>query len=262
MKSLLHARLFSLRIGLYQFSPGIITTIVTAGLLYIMLRMGMWQWEKGEYRANLEQTVAARKDLSPIDWYLLPDKPEQWKYLPVRLHGHFDNARQFLHDNRIVNGRSGYNVYTPFITDSGDVLLINRGWLPLGRTRQDLPDISVTEQPVTLTGLVDTVPEKGVVLADNLHNGDNWPVVLQYLDIEELSAMSGYPLQDKIVWLKPGTEHGYYREYPSINLNSAKNTGYAFQWFAMSIALLVIYIVVNTRKLETEHPASEQNSTR
>ena len=260
MKSLLHARLFTLKLGLYQFSPGIITTIITAALLYLMLWMGMWQWQKGEYRAHLEQTVAARKDLAPIDWYLLPEQPELWKYLPVRLRGHFDSSRQFLHDNRIVRGRSGYNVYTPFIAEGGQVILVNRGWVPLGRTRQDLPDIRVTEAPLTLTGLVDSVPEKGVLLADNLHQGGRWPMVLQYLDVKELSAMSGYPLQDKIVWLAPDNEHGYYREYPSVNLDSAKNTGYAFQWFAMSIALLVIYFVVNTTRLDKQTQSNTEKN--
>jgi surfeit locus 1 family protein len=248
VKALLHARLVNLNIGLYQFNPGIITTIITAGLLYIMLWMGMWQWEKGEFRQNLEQTVAARKDLAPIDWYLLPAEQQQWKYLPVQISGRFDNARQFLRDNRIVAGRAGYDVYTPFITNSGEVLLLNRGWLPQGRTRQDLPDIEVTQQEVTITGLVDSLPEKGVILADNVHQANSWPRVLQYLDIAEMNAMTGYTLLDKIVWLKPDTDYGYYREYPSVDLQSAKNTGYAFQWFAMSVALSIIYIVVNTKK--------------
>jgi cytochrome oxidase assembly protein ShyY1 len=33
-----------------------------------------------------------------------------------------------------------------------------------------------------------------------------------------------------------------------LKLDSTKNTGYAFQWFAMMAALLVIYIAVNTKK--------------
>jgi len=33
-----------------------------------------------------------------------------------------------------------------------------------------------------------------------------------------------------------------------LNLNSAKNNGYAFQWFAMSFALLMIYFFVNTQR--------------
>ena len=35
----------------------------------------------------------------------------------------------------------------------------------------------------------------------------------------------------------------------SSKLNAAKNNGYAFQWFAMSVALLIIYLVVNTKRM-------------
>ena len=35
---------------------------------------------------------------------------------------------------------------------------------------------------------------------------------------------------------------------PVINLDSAINNGYAFQWFAMMSALLSLYFVVNTKK--------------
>ncbi len=250
MKSLLHARLLTLNIGLYQFRPGVITTIVTAALLYLMLWMGNWQWEKGQYREHLEQTVAARKDLQPVDWTLLPEKPEQWKYLPVKIEGRFDTERQFLHDNRILNGQAGYHVYTPFKAKNGDVILVNRGWVALGRTRQELPDIGVSEQVTHIVGLVDTPPAKGVLLSGDLHRNQRWPMVLQYIDIDELGAMTGYNLENKIIWLKPGTDHGYARQYPSVDLQSAKNTGYAFQWLAMSLALLIIYIVVNTKRRE------------
>lgn len=220
-------------------------------MLYLMLWLGNWQWEKGEYREYLEQTVQHRKDLEPTELHLLPAAAEARKYLPVVLTGRFDDRHQFLHDNRIVRGRSGYNVYTPFITDTNKVLLVNRGWLPTGRTRQEIPDIDVSTEQTTIYGLVDSYPEKGFVLSDNAHQGTTWPLVLQYLDHEETGAISGYDLLDMIVWMKPDTEHGYYREYPSVDLDSAKNTGYAFQWFAMSFALCVIYIVVNTRKIRT-----------
>jgi cytochrome oxidase assembly protein ShyY1 len=51
-----------------------------------------------------------------------------------------------------------------------------------------------------------------------------------------------------IVWLDAEAEHGFHREIPALKLDSAKNTGYAFQWFAMSAALFIIYIAVNVKR--------------
>lgn len=248
VKSLLHARLVNVNVGLYQFSPGIFTTIITIALLYVMLSFGQWQWDKGEYREQLQATITSRMDIEPVELHLLPESVMDRRFLPVTATGRFDSEHQFLYDNRIVKGRSGYDVYTPFLTDAGHLILVNRGWLPQGRTRQDLPEVSVTDEPVTITGLLDTYPSKGVILADDVNQGTSWPRVLQYLDEDELSAMSGRELYEMVIWLKPDTEYGYVREYPALNLNSEKNTGYAFQWYAMSLALSIIYLLVNTKK--------------
>jgi surfeit locus 1 family protein len=63
-----------------------------------------------------------------------------------------------------------------------------------------------------------------------------------------MGKMLGYELMPMVLRLDKDAEHGFYREIPALNLDSAKNTGYAFQWYAMSLALLVIYIAVNTKK--------------
>ena len=53
---------------------------------------------------------------------------------------------------------------------------------------------------------------------------------------------------DMVLWQKEGTYGSFKYDLPVLNLNSAKNNGYAFQWFAMSLALLIIYLAVNTKK--------------
>jgi cytochrome oxidase assembly protein ShyY1 len=68
--------------------------------------------------------------------------------------------------------------------------------------------------------------------------------------------MLGYELYDMIVWLDEGKSDAsagiYQYDLPVLNLNSAKNNGYAFQWFAMSLALLIIYLVVNTKNIKVK----------
>ena len=73
-------------------------------------------------------------------------------------------------------------------------------------------------------------------------------MVLQYIDTQEISGMLGYEVMPMVLRLDKEADHGFYREIPVLNLDSAKNTGYAFQWYAMLVALLVIYIAVNTKK--------------
>lgn len=259
MSGLLRAKLLNIRIGVYQFTPGIFTTLVTGFLLYVMVSMGMWQYNKAAFKEDLQTKIENRKDLPPTELHLLPESSSERKYLPVTLTGRFDDEHHFLYDNRIVNGVAGYHVYTPFITGSGTELLVNRGWVPQQRTRDSLPDVSVTQKLLSITGLIDDLPSRGVLLSEGLHDEVSWPMVLQYVDDAEASTMTGRQIADMILWLGPGTEHGFHHEYPSLNLDAAKNSGYAFQWFAMTLALSIIWLVTNTHKT-VENEDEEQQS--
>ncbi|MGB5457065.1 MAG: SURF1 family protein [Gammaproteobacteria bacterium] len=251
MKSLLQARIFKLNIGPYTFSPGLFPTIVTVLLLYVMVSLGQWQLSRAEYKDNLHQKVMERKNLEPVSMQELPYDLEDRVFMPVIVEGVYDTAHHFLLDNRIHNGVAGYDVYTPLIMNDGSAILVNRGWLSQGRTRQDLPQFETPGSVVSSKGLVDKPPAKGVILADNVHDNLGWPMVLQYLDPTELERLVGYQLMPMILWLDAADEHGFHREIPALKLDSAKNTGYAFQWFAMSAALLIIYLAVNVKRIKS-----------
>ena len=248
MKSLLHAKLFRLSIGPVVFSPGIVPTIVTLLVLYVMFTLGQWQHEKGEYISNLQDKINERKYLPPVSMEELPHDRDDQVFLPVIVRGVFDAEHHIYFDNRIVNGVAGYDIFTPFRMDDGGVILVNRGWLKQGRTRQDLPEFDTVTSPVSFKALLDRPPSKDFLLADNVHADLTWPMVLQYVDTQEISGMLGYELMPMVLRLDKDADHGFYREIPVLKLDSTKNTGYAFQWFAMMAALLVIYIAVNTKK--------------
>ena len=248
MKSILHARLFTLNIGSFVFSPGIVPSIVTVVLLYIMLSLGQWQAGKAEYKRNLQQKIEERKNLQPVGINEIPHEMDERLFLPVIIDGAYDVEHNFLHDNRIINGQAGYDIYTPFRMANGDTILVNRGWVVQGRTRDELPLVETPVDTIGFKGLLDKPPSKGVVLADNLHSGQDWPMVLQYVDVTELEQLLGYQLMPVILRLDPNAEHGFHRELPALKLDSAKNTGYAFQWYALSAALFGIYMAVNVKR--------------
>ena len=221
-----------------------------------MVSLGLWQYNKGEYINNLQHKINDRRHLSPVSMQELPHELDDQVYMPVIVSGKFDVERHFYFDNRIVNGLAGYDIYTPLRMDDGNTILVNRGWIRQGRTRQDLPEFETASSRVSFKAIVDRPPSKDFMLAENVHDSLAWPMVLQYVDIQEISQMLGYELMPMVLRLDKDEEHGFHREIPVLNLDSAKNTGYAFQWFAMSAALLVIYIAVNTKK----NKASERDS--
>ncbi len=241
-------RLFSVKIASYRFSPGIFSSLLTVGLLYTMISLGFWQLDRAEYKDTLQQKIEQRKILTPLNFDSLPVTPDDRRFYPVKFTGEYDASHTFLLDNKILNGRVGYHVLTPVKIDGAKTVLVNRGFVPLEKTRDLLPEIKAFDGKIELTGLLDLTPPRGLVLAENVHDTSRWPVVLQYIDLDEISQLSGHELYDMVLWLNKDEVGSLEYDLPVLNLNSAKNNGYAFQWFAMSFALLMIYFFVNTQR--------------
>jgi surfeit locus 1 family protein len=236
---------------MYCLSPGIISTLVTLALLYTMISLGFWQLGRAEFKDTLQQKIEERKNMSVSGLDELAVTVEDRRYMPVGFTGEYDNEHSFLLDNKILNGRVGYHVYTPVLLAENKAILVARGFIAMGKTRDQLPEIDTPAGFARFEGLLDQPPSRALVLAEYKQQSENWPVVLQYIDLDQISDMLGYELYDMIMWLNEDPEqiNGLFTyDLPVLNLNAAKNNGYAFQWFAMSLALSVIYIFVNIKR--------------
>ena len=251
LQSLRQQRLLSINIAGYCFSPGLISSFITAFFLYVMISLGFWQLDRAEFKDTLQQKIEQRKNLAVAGIDELAESAEDRRFYPVSFTGEYDTAHTFLLDNKIFKGRVGYHVITPVKYGDNKAILVNRGFIKQGKTRESLPEIESFNGKITFNGLLDMEPSRGLVLAENVQDVSRWPVVLQYADIAELSQLLGYELYDMMLWLGEDEPGSYQYDLPALNLNSAKNNGYAFQWFALSFALLMIYIFVNTKRTTT-----------
>lgn len=122
--------------------------LATLGVLLlsaIMLRLGLWQLSRFEHRratAALVQRNLAEPPV-PVDELTAPGRPPEradtWRR--VTAVGRYDASRQLLARNRALGGRLGYEVLTPLLTASGSGLLVNRGWVPAGRSAIEAPPV-------------------------------------------------------------------------------------------------------------------------
>lgn len=247
-KTIRQRRLFSVKIASYRFSPGVLSSLLTVVFLYVMISLGFWQLDRAEFKDTLQQKIEERKNLTPVNFDGLPVTADDRRFQPVKFIGEYDASHTFLLDNKILNGRVGYHVLTPVKIDDAKTVLVNRGFVRQEKTRDLLPEIESFNGKIELSGLLDLTPSRGLVLAENVHDTTRWPVVLQYIDLDEISQLSGHELYDMVLWLNKDQVGSLEYDLPVLNLNSAKNNGYAFQWFALSFALLMIYFFVNTQR--------------
>ncbi|MDH5435614.1 MAG: SURF1 family protein [Gammaproteobacteria bacterium] len=247
--SILHKTLFTLNIGKRTFSPDVIPTVITLCVLYFLISLGLWQLERADYKQDLQTKIETRQHLQPIDIGNAPDNQDDRIYLPVSITGQYDASHHILLDNQVVNMKAGYDVYTPFKLSNGHSILINRGWVVQGNTRQDMPKIKTPANTVTLTGLLSMPPSPpGVILSEQTNNYSISPTIVQLIDINVIEKSLGYKISPMIVILDEKYDTEFYRKPVKLNMKSAKHTGYAVQWFTLATVLLLIYLVTNTRK--------------
>ncbi len=223
---------------------------MTLVLFVFLVSLGFWQLDRAQQKKIL------------LDQYAEPDQTVLQLEADLRstaglafrsaaVVGHYDNSHQLLLDNRTHAGRVGYQVLTPFvIRDSGTAVLVNRGWIPLGQSRDQLPDIAVTESQRRISGRIKIPPEKVFMLGEEEPRKD-WPWRIQHVQLELLSAELRQPLLPVILLLDPDQPEGYVRRWqPVAGFGPERNIGYAVQWFGLAATLLMIYLIVNTRRAE------------
>ena len=79
-----------------------------------------------------------------------------------------------------------------------------------------------------------------------------WPRVALYPTRTDLENMLGYPVADTVILMNESESDGYLRAWRPQLLSPDKHLGYAAQWFAIALALIVIYVVVNLRRPEED----------
>lgn len=227
-----------------QFTPNWRASLLAVLLLPVVISLGFWQLDRAEEKRQLQDLFEHRQLAGPVALEALNTQADL-RYQSVTLRGEFVNEKAVLLDNRIYQGRFGYEIITPFrLVDSKTMVLVNRGWLEGDISRRSLPAIKAIAGEIALIGEV-YVPQGDVMLlADESASG--WPRVMQSLNIEALQKEFEQTLFPYSVRIKQISAASYTPNWVVVNLQPEKHTGYAVQWFAMAVALLVIGLLANT----------------
>jgi len=126
------------------------------------LLLSRWQLNRLEERRVTNDLITRHSAAAPVpvDDVMTPGAPtgtvtSDQRWLPVTATGRYDAAAEVLVRKRPLEGRNGFWVVTPFITTSGAVLVVNRGWIEAtggAAEVQDVPAPPIGE--VSLVGRV------------------------------------------------------------------------------------------------------------
>lgn len=205
------------------------------GLAALLAALGVWQWQRAAEKRDLEARYAARAQVAPLRLTGHEDDAEALRYRVVELVGRYDPRHQFYVAAHVAGGRLGYDLLTPLVLASGSAVLINRGWLPHDYDRGGPQGVPTPRGTVRLRGRA-VVPARNPFAMEAAGGGRIWGQV----DLDRLAAELARPLLPLVVELEDGP--GRLRPHWSApDLRPERNQGYAFQWFAMALAVLFTY---------------------
>jgi surfeit locus 1 family protein len=208
-------------------------------LLPITVAAGFWQLGRAEEKRHARAVHQQRENAVPVDLVAIDVAADQ-QFRTVVVSGWPDQQHQFLVDNRMRNGRAGYEVLLPLRFGPDQWILVNRGWLPREQ-RGSIP--ALPETRLRLAGHLYRATRLAPVLGPE-EVVEGWPQVIQQPTPELLEQRLGrelFPYQLRLDE-SPGLETGWVMS----GLTVQQHLGYAVQWFALSAALLILGAIGNS----------------
>lgn len=229
--------------------------------------LGIWQLDR---RAEVVQNITrinTNYSATPMSFEAAKplfsqfDKAKEWTQ--VSLTGSYDLSGQRVVRNRPFNGQPGYEVAVPFRLLSGESVIIDRGWLPIGDQEAGRPD----SVPAPATGTVTVVgrlkpgepqvargaPEGQIasIYLPGYAQQLNYPLLTgAYL---QMASESPAAAQNPVGFVMPSIDEG-------------PNLSYAMQWCAFGVLFFVGYGYVarqqsRLNRLEAEGRLQEEEES-
>jgi len=204
-----------------------------------LLSLGFWQLDRADEKRTIESAVFLAQS-NPVELITEPNTLTEKEHYQVLLEGHYDNDKQFIYDNQIINKTAGYYVLTPFVLKNNQAILVNRGFVPWHGNREKLADINVSENKTTIKVKLIT-PKERIKLKQH-KVGKTFPILIQSLNLERLSKLSDYQIIPMLAQLDVKADNGFFRKWQPFYGSVDKHLGYALQWFLMALVLSIIAI--------------------
>ena len=207
----------------------------------VTLQLGLWQLSRAAEKQALQQDIDTRAAQPPLDNLALAESGpmSERMHRRVSLRGHWLDQHTVYLENRQMDGKPGFYVLTPLhLDDVSRVVLVQRGWVQRHfNDRTALPELQPAGGAVPVDGRIAPPPAK-LYAFESQEQGK----IRQNLDLAGFVQETGLPLAEYSVLQTGPQGDGLLRDWPAIQTGVAKHHGYAFQWFALSGLITVLFI--------------------
>ncbi|MBZ9938927.1 SURF1 family protein [Mesorhizobium sp. BR1-1-16] len=230
-----------------------LTALIVAGCcaVLVLTALGTWQLQRRSWKLDLIHKVEQRVDAAPVAapdpaaWPMINARDDAYRH--VALSGRFLNDRETL-VQAVTERGSGFWVMTPFATDWGFTVLVNRGFVPGDRRDPATRREGQIAGDTAFAGLMRMSEPGGAFLRANDPAAGRWysrdvaaiaaakglgPVAPYFVDADATENPGGLPVGGLTVIAFPNN-----------------HLIYALTWFGMAILLAgaLVHVVRSERR--------------
>ncbi len=246
-----------------RFKFRLAPTLLALVLLPVFVGLGFWQLDRAKQKLALQRAYDTRTQAPPLVLTGALQSAEQLRYRRLSVHGVYETEHQILIDNRVNRGRVGYHVITPLrISGSNTRVLVNRGWVPLGRSRDFLPVIDTPKVEQLIRGVA-TIPllNRFSLREPAPVAKEAWPRRWLQMNLKRFRDAVDYPVQPFLILLdKNSPAGGFERNWRKLDKSITVHRGYAFQWYALAVTVLFGYVLLGIRAARRGAGDDESNT--
>ena len=202
--------------------------------------LGIWQMGRAQDKLALQAAIEQRQAMAPIAQQELLAAPTlvDLVHRPVALRGTWVAGHTVFLDNRQMRGKPGFYVVTPLKLEGSErAVLVERGWVQRNFVdREKLPPVETSPGLVEVRGRMAPPPAKLYEFA-----GAGGGAIRQNLDLAQFRAETRLDLFQLAVQQTGAPSEGLLREWPAPATGVEKHYGYAFQWWALSGLIAILY---------------------
>ena len=120
--------------------------------------MGFWQLDRHSQKSDINERISARLDNEPLGLvdidklksYEIIEMERDFEYRSIAVSGKYIQEDSVLIRNRTYNGVPGFWLLTPFQLLNNQIIVVNRGWLPISAENY----IDLNTSALDLTGIL------------------------------------------------------------------------------------------------------------
>lgn len=245
-------------------TPGwvIAALLIVAFSYFALSTLAPWQLGKNERLEQRNEHILEAFDHDPVplakvvgaDGALNPD--DEW--MRVTATGRYVGNDVLLR-LRPVDRTPAFQVLRPFELETGEILMVNRGWVPAEASTK-VPDFApAPDATVTLTGMLRA--DEGVhPSAPRFDQGYEMVHSINPAQAAELAGVPNQPVISPYLQLLSG-EPGVLTAIPLPQLETGNHLSYGLQWIAFGLlapAGLIYFIAAETRERRRFREEQEQ----